>query len=182
MTRKILSAIQVVEADDLKVEFVPCPEWAPKFQEDGTTLTTDEERQEFGLIMRSLTGLERGRFIQRSLAAKALAEKAGSSAAEVDADLETQLVVTCAVDEEGASVFSAEAAAALAKSDPANYGWVKTAADLVKVMRHKNANPIGRCSGVAQKMSGLTADVQKAAVKTSETTQNDASSSGSVSP
>lgn len=177
---RLLTAAQVVSAPDLKTEDVPCPEWAPAD-------TTADQLSSFGLRMRSLTALERGRFIQRSLAAKAAADASGKDA---DFEIEMQLVASTAVDDDGNQVFSDAAAVALEvqRQEARKKGEIqlgdapdkpfelKSAADLVRLLGLKNAAPVSRCAGVAQKLSGLAPDATKEAVKPSAQTANSVSS------
>lgn len=133
---KLLSKTQILSAKDLVTEDVPTPEWAP---ED----TPPEQRAEFGVRVRNLTGTGRGVFIQRSIEMK----KAEESKEKVDFEIEMLLVAMTAVDENNEPIFSEADVAELGK---------------------KNANPIARLAAVAQRLSALDKAAQDAVAKNSK--------------
>jgi hypothetical protein len=141
---KLLNRTEVLGANDLQFEDVPTEEWG----------------KDTGVRIRNLTAKGRGEFISRSIAAKAAAEAAaevakaeGKEAPKSGGDFEVEalLVVMTAIDEKGNPLFTKD--------------------DLV-ALQQKSAAPISRLSAVAQKLSGLTGEAQREAVKTSAATKS----------
>lgn len=133
---KLLSKTQILSANDLVTEDVPTPEWAPEG-------TPEEERAQFGVRIRNLTGTGRGVFIQRSLEMK----KKEENKEKVDFEIEMLLVAMTAVDESNQPIFTD---------------------DDVKELGGKNANPIARLAGVAQRLSALDKKAEEAVAKNSK--------------
>jgi hypothetical protein len=141
---KLLTAADILSADDFKFEDVQCPEWG-------------------GVVrIRNLTGEGRGVFISRNMEGKramlewAQACKEAKDAGQpeppkpaVETDSEVALVAMAACDAEGGPIFSAQNVAKL---------------------KQKSAVPLARCSEVAQRLSGLMPEQQAAAAINSEAT------------
>jgi hypothetical protein len=109
--------------------------------------------------MRNLTAIARGIFVQRSLGLKKnpkAGQKENDAQAQQEREIEILLVAMSAVDAENKALF--------------------TEAD-VKWLGEKNAAPISRCAAAAQRLSGLTAEAQEAAIKNSEPALSDDSPS-----
>jgi hypothetical protein len=137
---KFLSREQVLQANDLTFEDVLTPEWAPDSLDAAA-------KAEFGVRVRNLTGKGRGQFIAASVGMKAaqkLAAETGVAAPDSTAEIEVKLITMCAVGEDNVPLF--------------------TEAD-VKALGEKSGAPIGRIAAVAQRLSGLTEEAQKAATK-----------------
>lgn len=138
MAIKLLTAADILSANDFKYEDVKCDEWG------GT------------VRMRNLTAEARGQFIQRSMDIKREDDEYRAALEEAkkndkpapprpeNFDVEACLVVMSACDETGAPLF--------------------TNANLAALMR-KSAAPIGRCASVAQRLSGLMPEAEDKAVK-----------------
>ena len=133
---KILTRQDIVDAQDIETETVEVPEWGG------------------AVIVRMMSGAERGRFVQSSTTVRP------DGGRETDlVNIQSRLVVMCAVDEQGNLLFGADEVDHLAK---------------------KSAMAIGRVFTVAQRLNGLAPDDIGAAVKNSAPGPN--GSSPSVSP
>jgi hypothetical protein len=130
---KLLSREQILSSHDVVTEDVPVPEWAPEG-------TSPEEREQWGVRIRNLTGTGRGAFIQKSLEMK----KQEENKEKVNFEIEMLLVAMTAVDDDNKLLFSAED---------------------VKALGDRNANAIARCAAVAQRLSALDKRTQEEAAK-----------------
>lgn len=141
---KLLTAAQILGADDYQFRDVPCPEWG------GT------------VRIRNLTGAGRGIFIKRNMAARsaqqdydkacAAAKAAGQPQppdTTIDFEAEAVLVAMTAVDDTGSPIFTEKQ---------------------VEALKLKSAAPLTRCADAAQDLAGMTAAAQEKAVKNSEAT------------
>ncbi len=113
----LLSREQILEADDRKYEVVECPEWGGDVR------------------LRSITGTQRDAYEQSLMQSNGADRKMNLRNARV------KLIVLCAVDQGGHSLFSTEDLSALGR---------------------KNAAPIDRLFDVCRKLAGMSAeDVDK---------------------
>ena len=143
---KYLKKQQILSSKDTVSEDVKTPEWAPDVNEDGSPLTP-EQRDEYGVKVRSLTGEGRGVFIQESIEMK----KKEENKEKVSFQIEMLLVAMTVVDENGEAQFTA---------------------DDVHELGQKNAAVIARIAAVAQRISGLDKVAQEAAAKNSPPAQS----------
>ena len=146
-----LTRAQILAANDVKFEDVKCPEWAP----EGT-----ENPDDCVVRIRSLSGIQRGIFIQRASAAQRAKKAAGVEVTPEEEkqtqEIEIFLVSISACGEDFKELFTQADIAALGE---------------------KNAAPIARCAAVAQKLSGLTEEAASAATENSAPAPSDVSSS-----
>lgn len=84
---KLLTADQILGANDVAFEDVACPEWAPEGEADPSS---------FGVRVRRLSGPERRAY------------EISTSANDTDFDLRTALVAACACDETLKPLFTRE--------------------------------------------------------------------------
>jgi hypothetical protein len=143
---KLLSRTQVLTANDVVTEDVATPEWAPEKNEDGSALTA-EQKKEYGVRIRNLTGGGRGVFIQQSLEMK----KKEDNKEKVNFEIEMLLVAMTAVGDDNKRLF--------AETDVAELG-------------QRNAHPIARLAAVAQRLSALDKASQENATKNSPPAQS----------
>lgn len=131
---KLLNRTQILSAQDIVTRDVLTPEWAPPqvLDADGTTLRdiTEEERAEYGVRIRNLSGEGRGAFIQHSLEVK----KKEDNKERVDFEIEMLLISMTAVDDGNKLIFTL---------------------DDLKELSKRSAVVIGRLAAVAQELSGL---------------------------
>lgn len=112
-----LTREQIVEADDRKYETVECPEWGGEVR------------------LKSITGTQRDAYEQSLMATNGNDRKMNLRNARV------KLIVLCAVDGDGRSLFSADDVSALGR---------------------KNAAPIDRLFDACRKLAGMSSeDVEK---------------------
>jgi hypothetical protein len=143
LTIRLLTAADILDADDYKYEDVQCPEWK-------------------GVVrIRNLTGEGRGVFVSAMSDDKRARDDWGKACQAAAAaqqplpprppafDAETTLVCMTAVDDTGSPIFSK---------------------DHLERLKQKSAAPLQRLAQVAQKLSGLMAEQQETAVKNSEAT------------
>lgn len=130
---KLLSRAEILGANDVTTEDVKVPEWA----------NGDPDAV---VRIRNLTAAGRGRFIQRSIAAKQAAE---GDKVKGDFEVEVLLVAMTAVDEKNEAIFTEED---------------------IRDLGGKSAAPIGRLANAAQRLSGLMPEAQEDAAKKSATT------------
>lgn len=117
----IVSFDDILAADDVEKEWVPIPEWAPKS-------ASAEERQSYGVWVKSLNGRERAQWQQASVVGT------GNKTTVNFLNTTIMLVVLAACDESGAPLFSEQQARTLAK---------------------KNSKILERIGDVASRLSGI---------------------------
>lgn len=127
----LLSRDAILNAEDRAFEEVDCPEWG------GT------------VRLRSITGAERDRFEQSMM------EQRGNSRTVNLANARARLVALCAVDADGAQLFSSED---------------------IRALGRKNAKPLDRLFDACQRLAGLSEeDVKKITEDFDETPGEDSS-------
>lgn len=138
----VLTDDQILDADDVQIEWVPCPEWAPKG-------TPEEKRDQYGVFVRGLSGVERDRFEESCLVGRGKKRRLNLENARA------KLVALCAVN----------------SPDPVAAVPIFKKYQVQK-LGEKSAQALQRIFEVAQRLSGLSDDQLDELTENLEDTQS----------